>query len=191
MDTEWFVDSISSWLWIAWVAYWWMSAFDVKRSQWRESAAMGASYRLPMIPALLLLLAPKLFPHVVRERFLPPDVGLEILGDVLIAVGLGFSVWARVHLGKNWSGTVTVKENHELIRTGPYRFVRHPIYTGILLAFVGTALEIGQWRALAAIPLAFISFDIKRRIEEGRMMATFADYGDYRKTTAAIVPLVY
>jgi protein-S-isoprenylcysteine O-methyltransferase Ste14 len=173
------------------VAYWWVSAFNVKQSQWRESLAMGISYRLPMLPALLLLLEPKLFPDLLRARFIPRGIALQFAGDALIAAGLGFSVWARVHLGNNWSGNVTVKENHELVRTGPYRLVRHPIYTGILLAFVGTAIEVGQWRALIAVPLAFVSFLIKSRIEEGRMMQTFADYGEYRRTTAAIVPLVY
>lgn len=70
------------------------------------------------------------------------------LGLLMVICGLAFAVWARIHLGRNWSGTVTVKEDHELIRSGPYGIVRHPIYTGLLLAIAGTAIVFGEWRAV-------------------------------------------
>src|SRR6185312_1899697 len=68
------------------------------------------------------------------------------IGIALLIAGLGFSIWARRRLGRNWSGTVTVKHDHELVRTGPYRWVRHPIYTGILLGFVGSTVALDEWR---------------------------------------------
>ena len=81
----------------------------------------------------------------------------------MVAAGLAFAVWARVYLGRNWSGTVTVKQDHELIRSGPYGFVRHPIYTGLLLAMLGTAIAIGEWRGLVAFALFTIGFLLKLR----------------------------
>jgi protein-S-isoprenylcysteine O-methyltransferase Ste14 len=86
---------------------------------------------------------------------------------------------------------VVVKEGHALVTSGPYRYVRHPIYTGILLAFLGTALAIGEWRALLAVPFAVLSFIIKSRMEEGRMRETFPQYEAYQRGTAALIPFVY
>ncbi len=84
-----------------------------------------------------------------------------------------------------------VKEDHALIRTGPYRRLRHPIYTGILLAFLGMAVTIGEWRGVLAFALALLSFGRKSRIEEDRMRETFPEYEQYRRETAAIIPFIY
>jgi len=84
-----------------------------------------------------------------------------------------------------------VKEGHALIRSGPYAHVRHPIYTGILLAFLGTAVSIGEWRALLAVPFALLAFVLKSRLEEGRMRQTFPEYEQYQRETAALIPFIY
>jgi protein-S-isoprenylcysteine O-methyltransferase Ste14 len=130
-------------------------------------------------------------PTVLTRRFLPVGWFLPVLGIVLLAAGLGFTVWARRHLGRNWSASVVVKEGHALVRTGPYRYVRHPIYSGILLAFLGMVVTIGEWRGLVALLLALVSFAVKSRAEERRMRETFPEYAEYARGTAAIVPLVY
>jgi protein-S-isoprenylcysteine O-methyltransferase Ste14 len=109
---------------------------------------------------------------------------------IAVASGLGFTVWARRHLGRNWSSDVTVKQDHALVRTGPYRYVRHPIYTGILLALCGTALSINQWRTVVAVGFALLGLFLKLRLEERQMRAIFPEYDEYRKHTAAIVPFV-
>ena len=115
--------------------------------------------------------------------------GQYLAGLVLVALGLGFSAWARALLGRNWSGTVTVKTGHELIVAGPYRLVRHPIYTGLLLAFLGTAVAQDQWRALLALLLVWLSFWRKWRLEEHFMQDTFGDrYRAYRAKVPAVVP---
>jgi protein-S-isoprenylcysteine O-methyltransferase Ste14 len=104
---------------------------------------------------------------------------------------LGFAItfWARAILGNNWSGTVTVKVEHELIRTGPYRWVRHPIYTGLILAILGTLIALDRWRGVVALPLLWIAFAIKYLKEERAMRQTFgAQYTEYRQTTGAIFP---
>ena len=94
-------------------------------------------------------------------------------------------------MGRNWSGIVTVKEDHALVRTGPYRVVRHPIYTGLLLALIGTAAAIGEWRGVLSVIFVLIGFLWKIRVEEERMNANFPEYAQYRRQTAALIPLLY
>jgi len=108
---------------------------------------------------------------------------------VATAAGLGFAVWARIHIGRNWSGTVTLKENHELVTSGPYAMVRHPIYTGLLLAIVGSALARGDGRSVLAVVIAWLSLWRKYRIEEAWMLETFGErYAAYRRRVPALIP---
>ncbi len=109
----------------------------------------------------------------------------------LIALGLVFAIWARHALGGNWSGSVTVKEGHELVQDGPYRWVRHPIYTGVLVMILGTGLAAGRVHGLLAFPIALAALWLKSRMEERWMAAQFADrYATYRSRTWALIPFV-
>jgi protein-S-isoprenylcysteine O-methyltransferase Ste14 len=130
-------------------------------------------------------------PTPLTGRFIPVGPIFPAVGTILLAVGLGFAVWARRHLGRNWSVQVVVKEDHTLIRTGPYRYVRHPIYTGILLAMLGMAIAIGEWRVLLGFGFMLLSFMIKSRQEERRMRETFSEYAEYQRQTAALIPYVF
>jgi protein-S-isoprenylcysteine O-methyltransferase Ste14 len=112
-------------------------------------------------------------------------------GIALVALGLGFSLLARVWLGRNWSGTVTVKREHELIRSGPYALVRHPIYTGMITALVGTSLAIGNGRAALGVAVLLCGLLYKMRIEERFMAETFGEaYARYRREVPALIPFV-
>jgi len=114
-----------------------------------------------------------------------------LVGVLVLAGGLAFTVWARVILGRNWSGTVTLKEGHELIRSGPYRFVRHPIYTGLLVAFAGSAIARGEWRGLVALAIAFAALWRKLKLEERWLGETFGDaYERYRAEVPALIPFL-
>ena len=108
------------------------------------------------------------------------------------AAGLLFTVWARIHIGRNWSGTVTIKEGHELITSGPYAIVRHPIYAGLLLAFVGSGLARGEWRGVLAVVIAFLALWRKLRLEERWMREQFGPaYQAYSQRVAALIPFLF
>src|SRR6185312_4013633 len=121
-------------MWLSWVVYWLAASRDVKSTLQRESPSSRFSHMVPLAIAALLFSDPRMRIGFLGERFLPLSVWLFWLGTFLTGGGLLFTVWARLHLGRNWSGSVTIKEGHELVTSGPYALVRHPIYTGLLLA---------------------------------------------------------
>ena len=178
-------------MWVGWVAYWWAASFNVKKTARRESLQSRLSHIVPLMLAVALVWLPISPIKILSERFLPDAAWPFWVGAMLTLAGLLFTVLARVHLGRNWSGTVTVKQDHALITSGPYRFVRHPIYTGLLLALAGTALARGEWRGVVAVALAFVAFWRKLRIEERWMREQFGEaYEEYRGRVAALIPFV-
>jgi protein-S-isoprenylcysteine O-methyltransferase Ste14 len=178
-------------LWLAWLAYWMIAARNVKATRRRESSTSRFITVVPIVlTAALLVFHSRNLPWL-NARFLPPAIAFYWLGLLMTALGLGFAIWARVHLGRNWSGTVTVKDNHELIRSGPYGLVRHPIYSGLLLAILGTAMAFGEWRGLLAFGCLTVAFVLKLRREESFMAEAFpAEYPRYRAAVPALVPFV-
>jgi protein-S-isoprenylcysteine O-methyltransferase Ste14 len=177
-------------LWLAFVVYWYAAARGMKRAAWRASLPEELAHRLPLAIAVALLFLPHL-PPPLMNRIVTPDPAAGALGVLLALLGLGFAIRARRYLGGNWSGRVMVKEGHTLVTSGPYRVVRHPIYTGLLLAFLGTALALGELRGFLALPILFAAFLIKSRQEEARMRATFPDYDRYAKRTPALIPFLF
>jgi protein-S-isoprenylcysteine O-methyltransferase Ste14 len=178
-------------LWLAWIAYWVISARGAKETERTESEAARFGYMLLLAVGAILVAVPSLPWGVLGGRFVDNSTATAISGVVLLVIGLAFSVWARVHLGANWSARVTVKRDHTLIRSGPYALVRHPIYTGLLVAIAGTALLIGEWRALVGFVFFAASFFVKLRREEEWMSELFgAEYAAYRSEVAAIIPFV-
>ncbi len=177
-------------LWLSWAAYWWISARNVKTTTRREPlwARLFDGSLLALAGLLFWIHLPF---HVLRERFLPLSAWTFWVGVALTAGGLLFAVWARRHLGRNWSGTVTLKEDHELITSGPYTWVRHPIYTGLLLAFLGSAVALGEWRGILSVALAFWAFWRRIRFEERWMREQFGSaYLAYSERVRALVPFV-
>ena len=108
---------------------------------------------------------------------------------IIVAAGLAIACWARLHLGSNWSGVVTLKEGHELIRSGPYRTIRHPIYTGILLAFFGNVIALGQVRGLIALVIIWLAFYVMARREESFLAQEFGPrFNDHTRQTGMFLP---
>jgi protein-S-isoprenylcysteine O-methyltransferase Ste14 len=183
---------IAGYLWLALGIIWLAMALTVKRSARTQSPGSRLLHITPEIVAFSLLFAPWPWPQWLRWRFVPESsLAIAWLGLTLIVCGLSFSVWARLFLGRNWSGRVTIREEHELIQRGPYSIVRHPIYSGFLLAILGTALVQGQFRSFLALPVAALGWVLKSRLEESFMAQQFGNaYLDYKRRVKALVPFV-
>ena len=178
-------------MWLSFVAYWWAISKNVKETERRESGPSRLARLVLIACAVALLWLPSIPPPWLDKRLLPPGAWCFWIGAVITAGGLLFAVWARRHLGKNWSQAVTLKEGHELITSGPYALVRHPIYTGFLLGFVGSAVARGEWRGLLAVALVFGALWHKLKLEEKWMRAQFGEsYEAYSRRVAALVPYV-
>jgi protein-S-isoprenylcysteine O-methyltransferase Ste14 len=178
-------------LWLGWVVSWAIASIAVKASARRETIASRLLHLVPLAVAVFLLWPAAVPIPVLRLRFVPPAAWLPWTGAALVATGLLFTVRARVHLGRNWSGIVTIKQDHELITGGPYAFVRHPIYSGLLLAFAGWALATGEWRGVLAVAIVAAAFWRKLRVEERWLQEQFGSaYDAYRHHVAALVPFV-
>jgi protein-S-isoprenylcysteine O-methyltransferase Ste14 len=176
-------------LWLLFGAYWLVSALKRKKTKQRETILQRFGYTLPLALAFYFLYQTSPIYSWLRDRFLPGGPLDEWLGVVLTAGGIAVAFWARWHLGTNWSGVVTLKQGHELIRTGPYRTIRHPIYTGILLALLGTAITFGEVRALLAVAFAWSSFYIKARREELFLSQEFGpSFAEHKRSTGMFLP---
>ena len=127
----------------------------------------------------------------LATRIVPRELWAVGGGAIVTVAGILFCVWARVVIGSNWSGSVTIKENHELVRRGPYQIVRHPIYTGILLGLLGTAFVYGANRGFVGALVCGVALWIKSQTEEQFMVQQFGEqYIQYRREVRALIPYV-
>jgi protein-S-isoprenylcysteine O-methyltransferase Ste14 len=177
--------------WIIFLVVWVLAAISTKRSVYRESRGQRLRYSLLLVVGCFLLFKGHRFIYPLSARVIPHMEMLAWAGAILCVAGLGFCLWARLTLGRNWSGTVTLKEEHELIKRGPYRLVRHPIYTGLLTMSLATVLVVGHVAGIVGLILVFISFWIKLRDEEKVMLNQFPDqYAAYQQRVKRIIPFV-
>src|SRR5579859_3537259 len=175
-------------LWLIFCLYWLVSAFKLKKTKKREPWGQRFVYMLPLFAAFYLF-RPRAHYGWLGARFVPESDAVGWVGVALTAAGVAIAIWARWHLGTNWSGVVTLKEGHELIRSGPYRNIRHPIYTGILLALLGTACALGEARGLLAVAIVWLSFYTKARREESFLTQEFGDrFAEHRRHTGMFLP---
>ena len=187
-DTPWCRQLI--WLlWGAWALYWIVSAARSKTTRRRESHGSRLAHVLLLTVGGVLLAWHDMPWSWLTQRLWPRSPTSSGIGVVLLAGGLAFAIWARAHLGRNWSGTVTVKEGHELIRSGPYAWVRHPIYTGLITAVLGTAIASGTVRAAIGVAVITAALARKLRTEECFMRETFPGaYERYAAEVPALIP---
>ena len=148
-----------------------------------------ASYVSERLIAVCVILLLRL--GAFRGGALTSDPWRAGLGLSLFALGLGFAIWARVHIGRNWGTPMSQKDEPELVTSGPYRWVRHPIYSGFLLAGVGTAVAL-SWMWLVAVALAGVYFVYSATVEESYLTKEFPDaYPTYKHSTKMLVPLIF
>ena len=183
-------NSVIACCWAVFILYWVISALWTKAVAEKQSIWSGLAHRIPLGCSYVLLV----------NWHLPPPMNLPVtpranwtgaMGASICVFGLLVTLWARWTLGGNWSSTVTFKQGHELIRTGPYRWVRHPIYTGLLVMALGAALDFGQLHCWLAVPLMAAAFWIKLRQEEKLLLRHFPqEYPIYKRQVKALVPFV-
>ncbi|HYU53415.1 MAG TPA: isoprenylcysteine carboxylmethyltransferase family protein [Gemmatimonadaceae bacterium] len=178
-------------LWGIWLVGWLITAGATAKTVAEQSPSSRLTHSLFVsIGALLLFFRPHAFDGLMRPLLRAPWTSWA--GVALVAIGLAFASWARFHLGRLWSGRVTLKEDHAIIRSGPYAIVRHPIYTGLLLAFAGTALAQTTLAAVVGFVLVVIGLTIKIRQEERLLTDHFgAAYDAYRADVRALIPYVW
>lgn len=178
-------------VWIVFLLYWQIKASDAKATTRLESPVSRVIRSIVFLAAIVLLSAPNLPAPFLYQPILKQGYLTFFAGAAVTVAGLLFAVWAREHLGMNWSRSVTIKQGHELITSGPYAVVRHPIYTGILTGFLGSAMAEGQVRSLIAFLLVSGVLWVKLRLEERWMREQFGPtYEAYSRRVAALVPYV-
>jgi protein-S-isoprenylcysteine O-methyltransferase Ste14 len=179
--------------WIVIGLVWLAGAPLSKRSVRRESFVQALGYRAPMVLGALAIFSGETRRVAwLGAPILPRGIVLYAIGLAISVVGVAFAIWARLTLGRLWSGTVTLKEGHHLVQSGPYRFARHPIYTGFLFALVGDALLTGTVAAIAGLGLVIFGFILKTGVEERFLEEKFGEeHREYRARVKRLIPFVW
>jgi protein-S-isoprenylcysteine O-methyltransferase Ste14 len=187
-----FYKSFFAVVWIIFMVYWRIKSIGTKSTQRIEPVASRVLREIALAIVIILVLFNRIpLPWLYRYLW-PSGLWSFWVGAAVTVAGLLFAVWARLHLATNWSSSVTIKQGHELITSGPYRLVRHPIYTGILTGFLGTAIALSQVRGFIALAIMFAAFWAKFRTEEQFMRTQFGEtYATYSRKTAALVPYLF
>lgn len=179
-------------LWAAMFAVWFLTSLKLKQTS--RSRSEGASRIAVYIvwAGWWLLFAHGFRLDPLSRRLFETSTAISYTGLGITAVGLVFAVVARLYIGTNWSPLIQVKEGHELIRTGPYAVVRHPIYTGLMLATLGTAIVYGELSGFLGFIMVVAAWGYKSRLEESAMAEQFgAQYETYRTHVKGLVPFVW
>ncbi len=192
-------------LWIVLAAVWVASSVGSRRTVQRESLASRASYSAVLSAGMMLVFVPARILQPGRAagalgRALPPLLWrlwpasgvIAWVGVAMVAAGVAYAIWARVTLGRLWSGIITLKEGHHLVTAGPYGITRHPIYTGFSLALLGLAVTLGEVRVFFGVALCVGAFLRKMVLEDRLLAKTFAaEHDAYRARVKGLIPLVW
>jgi protein-S-isoprenylcysteine O-methyltransferase Ste14 len=185
------VSGATTTVWVIVGIVWAIGAVVTKRTKRTEATGLRVIHIALVAAAFFLLFSLRARLGPLAWRFVPESKSAAYAGLALTIAGAAFAIWARLFLGGNWSSSVTIKEDHKLVRTGPYALVRHPIYSGFLLAIAGTAIAVGEARGFLAIILAFLAWRLKSKVEEGFMIEEFgAEYEEYQRHVKALIPFV-
>jgi protein-S-isoprenylcysteine O-methyltransferase Ste14 len=177
--------------WMAFVAYWAIGALKTRRTVRTESFASRYGILFLQILGFVLLFSDDAGIGILGQKVFPRIYALDITGVALTWAGISLALWARWHLGQYWSARITIKEDHKLIRTGPYARLRHPIYSGIDLAAIGSAITIDRWRCVVGVCLIILAHSIKAKKEEALLSVQFgADFQEHSRHTGFLLPRI-
>jgi protein-S-isoprenylcysteine O-methyltransferase Ste14 len=176
-------------MWLILLVYWTVNAFGNKKSIYKQSRRSRLVFLVITTGFIYTII------HIDRLhiRLLPTTLATQVAGIILSALGIAIAIWARRTLGTNWSGIITLKQDHTLVRTGPYAIVRHPIYSGVLLAAAGTFLALlPTLQGVICLGFIFAGFRLKSLFEEQILSQNFPNqYPQYRREVMALVPFIY
>jgi protein-S-isoprenylcysteine O-methyltransferase Ste14 len=176
--------------WLVWASYWILARRFVKTTKSTEGAGLGMLHVIPLAVGIYLIFHGSASGVLWWPLYVSPL--LQWVGVAMTVFGLLFAVWSRLHLGRNWSAMVTLKEGHELVRSGPYRFVRHPLYTGFLTALVASAVVAETGDAFIGVAIIIVAYLVKMGREEKVLTLEFGEkYRTYTHDVARLVPFVY
>jgi protein-S-isoprenylcysteine O-methyltransferase Ste14 len=175
--------------WIVFLVYWIVSAIRTRDTVQTESFASRYAILLVETAGFVLLFRHSAGIGFLGNRFMHRTLASAIVGSILTWMGIGLAIWARYHLAEYWSARITIKEDHQLIRTGPYARLRHPIYSGIILAAIGSAVVIHQWRCVLGVCLVLTGYCIKARKEEAMLTEQFGEsFREHQKHAGFLIP---
>jgi protein-S-isoprenylcysteine O-methyltransferase Ste14 len=175
--------------WIVFVVYWLVSAIKTRATREKESFVSRYAVLFIEIVGFALIFNHRTGIGFLGNRVVPRNLMGPIVGTVLTWMGIGLAIWARYHLAEYWSARVTIKEGHQLIRTGPYARLRHPIYSGLVLAAIGSALVIDRWRCVFGVCLVLIGYCFKAKKEETMLTQQFGEvFREHQRHTGFLIP---
>jgi protein-S-isoprenylcysteine O-methyltransferase Ste14 len=175
--------------WIVFVIYWIVGAIKTRATREKESFISRFVVLLLEITGYAMVFSDTAGIGFLGTRFIPRNLLSAILGVVLTWSGVGLAIWARYHLAEYWSARITIKEDHKLIRTGPYSHLRHRIYSGLVLATIGSALVIDKWRCILGFCLVLSGYCLKAMKEETMLSEQFGDaFGEHQNHAGFLIP---
>jgi protein-S-isoprenylcysteine O-methyltransferase Ste14 len=183
---------ITIFCWCALLGYWFYNARKVKSSVYSQTTASRAVYMFFLLFSFGLLYFNVFAVGVLGYQLIPVNQLTGIVGVLICVMGVAFAIWARKILGDNWSAKITLKQGHQLIQSGPYKYVRHPIYTGFEIAFLGTAITIGQMKGFVGLSILFLNHYYKTTMEEELLREQFRDeYAGYARRVKRLIPFIF
>jgi len=175
--------------WIVFIVYWIIGAVKTRAN--RETESFRSRFAVLLLEGVgyVLIFSGSTGIGFLGTRFIPHTMAGAILGVVLVWSGVALAIWARYHLAEYWSARVTIKEDHQLIRTGPYTYLRHPIYSGLVLATIGSAVVIDEWRCILGTCLVLVGYCFKAKKEEAMPSQQFGEaFREHQKDTGFLIP---
>jgi protein-S-isoprenylcysteine O-methyltransferase Ste14 len=191
MNQEQFI-RVLEWAWIAFGLYWVFAARRVQAARTTESATYRVFRLLLLTITFTLLFAKWTAIGFLGRSFLSRAQPLEYIGFIAALAGLAIAIWARISLGQYWSDKIVLKVDHQLVRSGPYARMRHPIYSGVLLGVAGSALVVDEWRAVLAFLLLLTNYMVKAKREDKILAGAFAqDFAEHRRRAGLLLPRLH